>query len=100
MVVAAPAADNRPVPISPEVPMNTDVLQGNWKQLRGRVKEMWGNLTDDDLDRIDGHTDRRIGLLKERYGYAKDKAEAEIRRLHAREEDMSWTAGKKRTGNA
>ena len=79
--------------------MNTDVLQGNWKQLRGRVKEMWGNLTDDDLDRIDGHTDRLIGLLQERYGYAKDKAEAEIRRLNARDESTSWTAGKK-TGHA
>jgi uncharacterized protein YjbJ (UPF0337 family) len=79
--------------------MNTDVLQGNWKQLRGRVKEMWGNLTDDDLDRIDGHTDRLIGLLQERYGYAKDKAEAEIRRLNARDESTSWIAGKK-AGNA
>lgn len=80
--------------------MNTDVLQGNWKQLRGRVKEMWGNLTDDDLDRIDGRADRLIGVLQEKYGYARDKAETEIRRLTA--DDGSWSAGHttKRTGNA
>ena len=80
--------------------MNTDVLQGNWKQLRGRVKEMWGNLTDDDLDRIDGRADRLIGLLQEKYGYARDKAKAEIRRLMP--DDGAWSAGHttKRTGNA
>jgi uncharacterized protein YjbJ (UPF0337 family) len=97
MVVPAAAADNRRVLISRRHAMNTDILQGNWKQLRGRVKEMWGNLTDDDLDKIDGHTDRLAGLLQERYGYAKDKAEAEIRRFTA---DTSWTAGQKKTGNA
>ncbi|HJQ98911.1 MAG TPA: CsbD family protein [Candidatus Polarisedimenticolaceae bacterium] len=80
--------------------MNTDALQGNWKQLRGRVKEMWGNLTDDDLDRIDGRTERLIGVLQEKYGYAKEKAESEIRRLTSDGDDASWTAGKKRTGNA
>jgi uncharacterized protein YjbJ (UPF0337 family) len=77
--------------------MNTDVLQGNWKQLRGRVKEMWGNLTDDDLDRIDGRTERLIGVLQEKYGYAKDKAEAEVRRLTSDGDDASWG---NRSGNA
>jgi uncharacterized protein YjbJ (UPF0337 family) len=66
--------------------MNTDVLEGNWKQLRGRIKEMWGKVTDDDLDRIDGRTERLMGLLQEKYGYARDKAEAEIRRLSSSED--------------
>ena len=71
--------------------MNTDVLQGNWKQLRGRVKEMWGKITDDDLDRIDGKSDRLLGVLQERYGYARDKAEAELRRFTSND-DASWSA--------
>jgi osmotically-inducible protein OsmY len=61
--------------------MNTDILQGKWKQLRGRIKENWGKLTDDDLDQVDGRSDRLAGLLQERYGYAKEKAEDAIRRL-------------------
>jgi uncharacterized protein YjbJ (UPF0337 family) len=66
--------------------MNRDVLQGNWKQLRGRVKEMWGDLTDDDLDQVDGHMDRLLGALQKRYGYAREKAEAELDRFAATEE--------------
>jgi uncharacterized protein YjbJ (UPF0337 family) len=61
--------------------MNKDVMQGKWKQLRGKVKETWGKLTDDDLDRIEGNSDQLLGLLQERYGYARDKAEAELNRF-------------------
>ena len=55
--------------------MNKDVLMGKWKQLRGKVKEQWGQLTDDELDKAEGRFDRLSGLLQERYGYAKDEAE-------------------------
>ncbi len=59
-----------------------DVMQGKWKQLRGKVKETWGKLTDDDLDRIEGRSDQLIGLLQERYGYARrEKAEEELNRF-------------------
>lgn len=58
--------------------MLSDVLQGKWKQVRGAIKEQWGELTDDDLDRIEGSFDRLVGVLQERYGYAKEKAEAEV----------------------
>jgi hyperosmotically inducible protein len=61
--------------------MNTDILEGKWKQLRGRMKETWGKLTDDDLDRVDGRLDRLSGLLQAKYGYARDKADAEVKRL-------------------
>jgi len=61
--------------------MNKDVMQGKWKQLRGKVKETWGKLTDDDLDRIEGNSEQLLGLLQERYGYAKDKAEQELNRF-------------------
>ena len=58
--------------------MNKDILEGNWKQLKGRIKEMWGRLTDDELDQIEGHRDRLTGLLQERYGYSRQEAEKSI----------------------
>ena len=73
--------------------MNTDVLQGNWKQLRGRIKETWGKITDDDLDTIDGKVDRLLGILQERYGYARDKAEAELRRFASSQDETSGRPG-------
>ena len=45
-----------------------DILQGQWRQLRGKIKEHWGNLTDDDLDRANGQYDQVVGILQERYG--------------------------------
>jgi uncharacterized protein YjbJ (UPF0337 family) len=57
-----------------------DVLSGNWKQMRGQVKEWWGDLTDDDLSKIDGKRDKLVGSLQERYGWAKDRAETEVNR--------------------
>jgi uncharacterized protein YjbJ (UPF0337 family) len=61
--------------------MNDDILQGKWKQLRGRLKESWGVLTDDELDQIEGRRDRLSGKLQERYGYSKREAEDEIERF-------------------
>jgi uncharacterized protein YjbJ (UPF0337 family) len=58
--------------------MNTDVLKGKWKQIRGKAKEWWGNLTDDDLDVIDGNRDQLVGKLQERYGYTKEQAAKEV----------------------
>jgi uncharacterized protein YjbJ (UPF0337 family) len=60
--------------------MNSDVMQGKWKQLRGQVKEWWGQLTDDDLDVIAGQRDKLVGKLQERYGWAKQHAEDEVTR--------------------
>jgi uncharacterized protein YjbJ (UPF0337 family) len=58
--------------------MNWDRIEGNWKQLTGKVKEKWGQLTDDDLTQINGNREQLEGILQERYGYAKDKAKTEI----------------------
>jgi uncharacterized protein YjbJ (UPF0337 family) len=55
--------------------MNWDQIEGKWKEYKGKVKQQWGNLTDDDLDRIDGRRDEVAGLIQQRYG--KTKAEAE-----------------------
>ncbi len=58
--------------------MNWDQIEGKWKQVRGTVKQKWGKLTDDDLDVIDGHRDKLVGKIQERYGLAKDAAEQEV----------------------
>ena len=58
--------------------MNTDVLEGKWKQLRGEIREKWGELTDDELDQIAGKRDKLIGKLQEKYGYSRDEATREL----------------------
>ena len=60
--------------------MNQDILQGKWKQVRGDLKKWWGKLTDDDLDKIEGSKDKLVGVLQERYGYQREKAEEEVDR--------------------
>jgi uncharacterized protein YjbJ (UPF0337 family) len=57
--------------------MNWDVVEGNWKQLKGKVKDKWGKLTDSDVDSLSGKKDQFLGVLQERYGYSKDQAERE-----------------------
>ncbi len=58
--------------------MNADVFEGQWKQLRGRAKQAWGDLTDDDLAKVDGSYDRFVGVLQEKYGYSKEEAQQKI----------------------
>lgn len=58
--------------------MNKDTLQGDWTALKGKVKEKWGKLTDDDLTEIKGKRDQLLGKIQKRYGIAKEKAEEEI----------------------
>jgi uncharacterized protein YjbJ (UPF0337 family) len=58
--------------------MNTDVLKGKWLQLKGSLKEQWGKLTDDDVDRVSGSFDRLVGVIQEKYGYQKDEAQKQV----------------------
>jgi uncharacterized protein YjbJ (UPF0337 family) len=58
--------------------MNWDRIEGNWKQFSGKVKEKWGQLTDDDLAQVNGNREQLEGILQKRYGYAKDKAKQEL----------------------
>lgn len=57
--------------------MNSDQIQGNWKQLTGKMKEKWGKLTDDDWTQISGKKDQLLGKLQERYGYTREQAQRE-----------------------
>ena len=59
--------------------MNTDVVKGKWKQLKGNMKEMWGKLTDDDIEQINGNYDKLVGKIQERYGHSKEQAEKEAK---------------------
>ena len=60
--------------------MTPDAFAGQWQQLRGQIRSWWGNLTDADLDKIAGKKDLLIGLMQERYGYARERAEQEVDR--------------------
>ena len=58
--------------------MNEDILQGKWAQLKGKVKEQWGKLTDDEIDQLDGKKDQLVGKVQERYGIARDQAARDV----------------------
>lgn len=58
--------------------MNENTLKGEWKQIKGSVKQKWGELTDDDLDQVEGSRDKLVGRIQERYGHAQDYAEREV----------------------
>lgn len=58
--------------------MNRDVIEGKWKELTGRAKVQWGKLTDDDLQQFDGTKDKLIGIVQQRYGYARDEAQRNV----------------------
>jgi uncharacterized protein YjbJ (UPF0337 family) len=75
--VAAGATDQ-------EKHMNSDRIEGNWKQVKGKIKEQWGKLTDDDLDVIAGKRDQLLGRIQERHGVARDEAEKQVRHFEER----------------
>ncbi|MBQ0717747.1 MULTISPECIES: CsbD family protein [Sulfitobacter] len=58
--------------------MNWDTIKGNWSQMTGKVKEEWGDLTDDDLTEAAGERDQLVGKIQARYGVAKDEAERQV----------------------
>lgn len=57
--------------------MNDDILKGQWRQMRGKVRENFGRLTDDDLDVAGGNLEQLMGRIQERYGYTKEQAKQE-----------------------
>ncbi len=58
--------------------MNTIQLKGEWNVIKGKVREKWGRLTDDDLDVIAGKRDQLVGTLQKRYGMARDAVEKQV----------------------
>ncbi|MDC7861543.1 CsbD family protein [Pantoea ananatis] len=70
--------------------MNKDEASGNWKQFKGKMKEKWGKLTDDDMQVIEGKRDQLVGKIQERYGYAKEEAEKEVTAWEDSNKDYRW----------
>ena len=64
--------------------MNNDRLAGNWKQMKGKIKEQWGKLTDDEVDQLEGQSEQLAGKLQERYGMARDEAEKQAKEFRTR----------------
>ena len=58
--------------------MDWDRIEGSWKELSGKVRKQWGDLTDSEIERSKGKRDELIGIVQQRYGYAKDKARIEV----------------------
>lgn len=58
--------------------MNSDILKGNWKQLKGEMQKQWGKLSDDEVDQIEGERAKLEGKLQEKYGYTKEEAQKAV----------------------
>jgi uncharacterized protein YjbJ (UPF0337 family) len=58
--------------------MNKDIIQGHWHEAKGKLKQEWGKLTDDEVTQLNGSYEELEGLLQKKYGYAKDKADKAI----------------------
>ena len=69
--------------------MDWNRVEGNWKQLRGRAKQQWGKLTDDDLTTVAGRREELAGKVQERYGIARDAARKQVDEW-VRNADDSW----------
>lgn len=58
--------------------MNSDTIQGDWRQFKGKLREMWGDLTDSELDRVEGKREALIGLIQKKYGLAREEVERKM----------------------
>jgi uncharacterized protein YjbJ (UPF0337 family) len=58
--------------------MDWNLIEGNWKQTQGKIKEKWGKLTDDDLTKINGQREQLEGIIQQRYGLAKDMVRKDV----------------------
>ena len=70
--------------------MNQDQAAGKWQQVKGKIKQQWGKLTDDDLTVLEGKRDQLAGKIQERYGIAKEEAERQVREFRDRNRDLDW----------
>lgn len=71
--------------------MNWDQIEGNWKQFKGKVKEQWGELTDDHINAIAGRRDQLSGKIQESYGISKEEAEKQISEWEKNQSDLDRT---------
>jgi uncharacterized protein YjbJ (UPF0337 family) len=69
--------------------MNKDILKGNWQEIKGKLKQQWGKLTDSEITQMEGSYDELTGKLQQAYGYKKEQAEEEIKKFLATHSDKS-----------
>ena len=81
--------------------MNTDVFEGQWRQMRGELRSWWGRISDSDFEKIAGKKDRLIGMLQEKYGYTREAAQQEMeRRFREYDERIRTSSATSRPGKA
>ena len=73
--------------------MDRATTEAKWKMLRSRIKETWGDLTDDDLDRFEGQRGQFVGHIQERYGMAREDVERRLDEIDqaAADQHGSWS---------
>lgn len=69
--------------------MNSSILSGKWKEIKGEIQKTWGELTSDEIDRTQGNATSLIGLIEQKFGLAKDEASKKIHELLGRYEDKA-----------
>lgn len=74
--------------------MNWDIVEGNWKQFKGRIRVRWGKLTDDKLDLINGKRVELAGKIQEAYGITKEEVEEQIKIFEEQNQDFKPTVVK------
>lgn len=67
--------------------MNKDVIEGKWKQLKGKARETWGDITDDEFEQAKGDAQQLAGLVQERYGRTREEAEKEVKAFYDQNPD-------------
>ena len=69
--------------------MNADILKGKWKEIKGSIKQQWGELTDDEITRVEGSEEKFVGLLQKKYGYSREEAETRYKKFMERYDKAS-----------
>lgn len=79
--------------------MNWDRIEGDWKKVKGTVREQWGRLSDDHLERIGGKRDQLVGSIQESYGIAREEAERQVMAWEMRNAFLATGQGRTSSGN-
>ncbi len=64
-------------------------MEGNWKQMKGKIRQQWGKLTDNDMEKIAGKRDELVGKIQNSYGIGKDEADKQVKDWEAQQKDLS-----------
>lgn len=74
--------------------MNEDIFKGKWTEIKGEIRNVWGKLTDDELESVKGNLSSIAGLIQQRYGEAKDVVSERLNRILGRADEEAEVASK------